>query len=185
MLYEVITYRPHILIEDSQGNLPLSLNRNWIESYVLPFEKELYEDVSKDFIARLLMIPVSSETINKYSLSPNIAEFLFAINGFALDIDYFVNKIKNMTLLRILTRDNIAINNINLILNKYPNVIIYPLFSQLYSLRGQGDKVAPNVNSQILLRKQRYKEYFEEERRILNRLKNKHKQQWENDKFVS
>jgi hypothetical protein len=182
---DVITIRPHLLIEDSQGNLPLSLNRNRIESSLLPFEEDLYTDVARDFIAQLLVAPVSSETIRKHSVFPHNADFLYSINGFSLVLDYFITKIKNKTLLRILTRSNIEINNIYSILKKYPDLIIFPLFSQLWNLRGQGDKVAPNVNSHILLKRQQYEAYFEEERRIRYWLINIHKQQWLNDKFVS
>jgi hypothetical protein len=182
---DVITIRPHILIEDSQGNLPLSLNRNRLDSYLLPFEEELYEDIACDFIARLLMYPISSEVIKKDSIFPHNADFLYLANGFSLAVNYFIGKLQNKTLLRILTRDSSVIKNSSLILSRYPNLIIFPLFSQLYNLRGQGDKVAPNVNSHILLKKQRYQAYFEEERRIQKSLINKHKTQWENDKYVA
>lgn len=182
---DVISYRPHLLIEDSIGNLPLSLNRNRIESYSLPFEEDLYQDVAKDFVAQLLTKPVSLETIKKNSVFPHNVDFLYSASGFSLALDYFTNKIKDKISLRILTRNNTEINNIYSILNKYPNLIISPLFSQLWNLRGQGDKVAPSVNSHILLKKRRYEEYFEEERRIRNWLINSHKQQWRNDEFVS
>lgn len=182
---DIISYRPHLLIEDSIGNLPLSLNRNRIESYSLPFEEDLYQDVAKDFVAQLLIKPISSETIKKNSVFPHNVDFLYSASGFSLALDYFTNKITDKKLLRILTRNQTEINNINSIFIKYPDLIISSLFSQLWSLRGQGDKVAPNVNSHILLRKQRYEEYFEEERRIRNWLISRHKQQWRNDKFVS
>ncbi|MDR2907787.1 MAG: ATP-binding protein, partial [Bacteroidales bacterium] len=182
----VIVYKPNLLIEDTQGNLPLKLNRNDLDCYRLPFEDELFEDVAKDFIAQLLVMPISSsETIKKRSVFPHNADFLYSTNGFSLGLDYFVNKITGKTLLRVLTRDNTEIKNIYPIFAKYPNLIISPLFSQLCNLRGQGDKVAPNTNSHILLRKQRYGEYFEEERRIKKCLIDRHKKQWHNDIFVS
>lgn len=182
---DVISYRPHLLIEDSIGNLPLSLNRNRIESYSLPFEKDLYQDVAKDFVAQLLIKPISLETIKKISVFPHNVDFLYSASGFSLALDYFINNLEDKNLLRILTRNDTEIKNIDLFLNKYPNLIISPLFSQLWNLRGQGEKVAPNVNSHIILKKQRYKEYFEEERRIRNWLISSHKRKWQNDKFVS
>ncbi len=180
----VIKNRPNISIYDSQGNLPLSLNRNRLDSFLLPFEEELYRDVCLDFIARILMLSVSSETIRKYSLPPHNVDFLFLVNGFSLDIDYFTEKIENKTLLRILTRDYGKISNASSFYN-YPNLVIYPQFYQLYGLRGKGEQVVPNTDSHILLKEERYEDYFEEERRIPKWLKNKHKRQWKNDKFVA
>lgn len=181
---DVIKYRPHILISDSQGNLPLSLNRNRLETWQLPFEEELFKDVCIDFVARLLTFPVSLETIKRQSLFPHNADILFLANGFSLDVDYFTSKITNKTLIRILTRNNERVSA-NSILNQYPNLIIYPQFSQLYGLRGKGEKVVPNIESHVLLRKQRYEEYFEEERRIQQWLKNRHSVYWKDENFVS
>lgn len=180
---EVITYKPHLLIEDSHGNLPLNLNRNSLASVLLPFEDELFEDVSKDFIAQILMSEISSDVISKYSIHPHNMECLYFANGFSLVFDYFVNKIQDKTILRILTRHENTIKNASAILNQSENLIIYPLFNQLYYLRGQKDKVAPNVEAYILLLKQRYEDYFQYDLRIPQWQKNRHKLDWENDKF--
>ncbi|MEI6349347.1 MAG: ATP-binding protein [Bacteroidota bacterium] len=181
---DVIKNRPNIIISDSQGNLPLSLNRNRLESWILPFEEVLYRDVCLDLIARILMLSISSETINKYSLFPHNTDFIFLANGFSLDVDYFIKKITNCTLIRILTRDSEKILDTS-IFNTIPNLIIYPQFYQLNGLRGKGEKVVPNIKAHILLKKQRYEEYFEEERRIPQWLKNQHKVQWKNDKYIA
>lgn len=181
---DVIKNRPNILISDSQGNLPLSLNRNRLETWEFPFEEELYRNVCLDFVARILMMSISLETIKKYSLPPHNADFLFSVKGFSVDIDYFTSKIKSHTLIRILTRDYEKIPNASLFY-QIPNSIIYPQFYQLFGLRGKGERVVPNTDSQILLKKTRYEEYFEEERRIPKWLKSKHKVQWQNDKFIS
>jgi len=182
---DVITNRPDISITDSQGSLPLSLNRNRLESWLLPFEEELYRDVCLDFVARTLMMSISSETIRKYSLFPHNADFLFLANGFSLDIDYFIQKIKDKTLLRILTNNNDTIKHTSIILKHSDNLIIYPQYSQLYYLRGQKERITPNTQAHILLKKQRYNDYFEFELRIPQWLKNNHKVQWQNDKFVA
>jgi len=181
---DIVIYEPHLLIEDSQGNLPLNLNRNSLSSQ-LSFENDLYEDVSKDFIAQLLMAQISMGTIKKYSIHPHDTEFLYSANGFSLVSNYFINKIQDKILLRILTRDENTINNASLILNQSDNLILFPLFNQLYYLRGQKEKVAPYVNAHILLLKQRYEDYFENELRIPQWLINKHKKQWENNKFIA
>jgi len=180
---DVIIYKPHLLIEDSLGNLPLNLNRNRLASVLLPFEDELFKDVSKDFIAQILMSQISSDTIKKYSIHPHNIEFLYLANGFSLVCDYFIKNIQDKTLLRILTKDYSTINDISLILNQSTDLVLYPMFNQLDSLKGQKDRIVPNVEAHILLLKEQYINYFEYERRIPQWLKNKHKVQWENDKF--
>lgn len=182
---DVITYKPHLLIEDSQGILPLNLNRNSLDSVLLPFEDELFEDVAKDFIAQILMTQISSNEISKYSIYPHNMEFLYLTNGFSLLCDYFVNKIHNKTILRILSKNDYTIKNTSKILNTSENLIIYPLFNQLYYLRGQKEKIAPNVEANILLTKARYNDYFEYELRIPQWLKARHKIQWQNDNFIA
>ena len=182
---EVITYKPHLLIEDSQGNLPLNLNRNSLVSVLLPFEEDLFEDVSKDFISQILMTQISSDVIKKSSIHPHNIEFLYLANGFSLVCDYFINKIQCKTILRILTRHDNMIENTSLILNQSENLIIYPFFNQLNYLRGQKDRIVPNVETHILLLKERYNDYFGYDLRIPQWLKNKHKIQWQNDKFIA
>lgn len=182
---QIITYKPHLLIEDSQGSLPLTLNRNSLDSIMLPFEEELYEDVSKDFIAQILIAPLSSDVIKKHSIHPHSIEFLYFTNGFSLVSDYFINKIQNKTILRVLTRSDNTIKNTSRILNQSGNLILYPLFSQLYNLRGQKDKVVPFTEAHILLLKQQYENYFNYDLRIPKWLKKRHKVQWGNDKFIS
>jgi len=182
---DVITNRPHLLIEDPQGSLPLSLNRNYLDSAQLPFEEDLYEDVAKDFIAQLLMAQITSNIIRKFSIPPHNMEFMYLANGFSLVLDYFTNLIQNKTILRILTRNVNTIKNASLILDQSDSIVIYPMFNQLYYLRGQSEKIAPNVQSHILLLKQRYEDYFEYELRIPKWLKNRHKEQWKNEKFIA
>ncbi len=182
---QIITYKPHLLIEDPQGNLPLNLNRNSLDSVLLPFEEELYEDVSKDFIAQILVAPISPNVIKKHSIHPHNIEFLYFVDGFCLLSDYFIDKIQNKTILRILTRSDTIIKDTSLILNKSANLILYPLFGQLYNLRGQKDKVVPDTEAHILLLKQRYENYFDYDLRIPKWLKNRHEIQWKNDKFIS
>jgi len=51
-----INRKPNLFIEDTQGKLPLKLNRNDIDVGILPFESELLQDIYKDIIAELLML---------------------------------------------------------------------------------------------------------------------------------
>ncbi|MEA4821024.1 MAG: ATP-binding protein [Erysipelotrichales bacterium] len=180
----VIIQKPDVSIYDPQGNLPLSLNRNKLENG-LPFEEELFRDVCLDFIARILTLHIPFGNIKKYSLFPHNADFLFLKNGFSLDIDYFISKIKDKTLLRILTSDKDKMHDISIILNHFENLILYPQYSQLYYLRGQKERITPDTNAHIILLKQRYNDYFEYELRIPQRLKHKHNVKWRNDNFVA
>lgn len=182
---EVIIFKPHLLIDDSQGNLPLSLNRNSLDSFFLPFEADLFEDVSKDFIAQILMSQISSVEIRKYSIHPHYIELLYLADGFSLVFDYFINKIQDKRVLRILTKHDNTIKNASIILEQSEKLIIYPLFNQLDYLRGQKDRIVPNVEAYILLLKERYTDYFEYELRLPVWLKNRHKVQWQNDKFIA
>lgn len=182
---KVITTRPHILIEDSKGNLPLSLNRNRLDRYSLPFEDDLFEDVARDFIAQILSLKVSATTIERHRLFPHNANFLYSKDGYSLDVDYFLLRIKDKIMLRILTRDYLRIKNLDSICGQYPDLIVFPAFDELSRLRGQGEKVAPNTSAHILLKTQRYHDYFQEERRVQKWLINRHKIQWENEDFVS
>ncbi len=179
----VILRKPDISILDTQGKLPLSLNRNRLESMMFPFEEELYVDVCRDLIARILTLSVSSEIMKKYSLFPLNTNFLFLANGFSLDIDYFINKIKDKTILRILTSNN-KIQNTPIILNHSDNLILYPRYNELNNLKGQKESITPDTQAYIILLKERYNLYIKTRRRIPQYLKNKHKVQWENDNFV-
>jgi len=95
--------KPSLKIEDPNGILPLKLDRNDLETDILPFEKELIEDVSKDFIAQLLNLQIDSKNILDYTncICHHRVDFLFSKNGFILNSDYFTNdKIKKSNLLR-------------------------------------------------------------------------------------
>ncbi|WP_316845538.1 ATP-binding protein [Pedobacter psychrodurus] len=50
---------PKIQLFDSEGNLPISLSRNSFTGK-LPFSQELEEDISRDFVAYLLTVPIES-----------------------------------------------------------------------------------------------------------------------------
>lgn len=50
---------PKIQVFDSEGNLPINLNRNSFTAK-LPFSQQLEEDISRDFVAYLLTVPIDS-----------------------------------------------------------------------------------------------------------------------------
>jgi molecular chaperone HtpG len=124
---QIIHRRPSLKIEDPNGILPLRLDRNDLETGILSFEKDLFEDVSKDFIAQLLNLQIDSKHIEKYfnCITPHNVSFLFLKNGFILDSDYFINdKIKKQKLLRVIT-DMGSIEH-SLIFEVSDNIVTYP-----------------------------------------------------------
>jgi hypothetical protein len=180
----VIDEKPCLKIEDSNGILPLKLDRNDLDEDTLPFEKELLLDVSKDFIAQLLNLPFKLGVIEKYIIKPHNTEFLFLENGFMLISDYFMNMIStNFSLLRIIINNEI-INNTSSILEKLDNIIIYPKFSTPINLTDQKENVAPEAGGCILLPKEKYNNLFKERKRIPAWIKHNHRIEWETENYV-
>ena len=91
----IIIDKPCIFIEDTQGMLPLKLDRTDLDTTKLPFEKDLLLDVSKDFIAQLLMAPISINGFSTPVFFPHKTEFLFLKTGFVFASDYFINRLND------------------------------------------------------------------------------------------
>jgi hypothetical protein len=124
----VISLLPDVHVTDTQGSLPLKLDRNNLETKRLPFEDELLTDISKDLIANLLMIPIfSPKEIQRLSISPYNMDFLYLVQGYTLDVDYFINKIENnFHLLNILINCNTdVLYNADMILKQSNDYIIF------------------------------------------------------------
>ncbi|WP_157807497.1 HD domain-containing protein [Hymenobacter chitinivorans] len=62
--YPSITKLPQLRVFDYEGNLPLTLNRNYLEEDYLPFEKDLTTDIYKDIITYALSIPIKKPKTN-------------------------------------------------------------------------------------------------------------------------
>lgn len=95
----IIEMPAYLIVEDMNGELPLELSRNDLDTETLPFEDELLLDISKDFIAQLLLLPETISIGKKMYLEYYHTEFLFMRNGYMLNSDYFVNKISNKYIL--------------------------------------------------------------------------------------
>ncbi|MDQ2770653.1 MAG: hypothetical protein M3Y54_09145, partial [Bacteroidota bacterium] len=67
--YRTITALPNVTVFDYNANLPLTLNRNYLENDKLPFEDDLMEEVYKDILAYALAI--KAEITNKTDVSIN------------------------------------------------------------------------------------------------------------------
>ncbi len=86
----VIKNNPTLIIFDSEGVLPLTLDRNHLDG-ALPFLKELTQDLAKDFIASLLCLKIDPNKHIKQTEngSPNSTKVIFLKDGFTFEIDYF------------------------------------------------------------------------------------------------
>lgn len=102
----VIPYKPTILLEDPNACLPVKLDRSDIDVPYFSFEEKLFTEVSKDFIACFLTLNVNRQ-FGAYYLGAYNANVLLTKNGFALDFDYFTDRLKNKNykLIRISTKD--------------------------------------------------------------------------------
>lgn len=180
----IIFSKPSLMVDDVQGLLPLRLDRNDLDADVLPFEKDLLLDVSKDFIAQLLMLPFKMKIINDYEINPHNTEFLFFKNGFTLVCDYFQEKIPNeIILFRIITSD-FKIRNHLLIYNE-SNHAIYPKFNKTINLTNQADNVAPEIGGYIYLPKEKYNNLFNtNKKRIPFWVKYSHKVERKTEEYI-
>lgn len=177
--FNVIKSIPNLIIEDPKGLFPLKLDRNDMDCKKLPFEEELIYDISKDIIAHILTLELSRRLYLDYRYN---AKILFSKNGYTVDIDYFINKVKaNYRLVRIISSSN----KISSHLFSDKCLIIFNLNEEI-KLSKQEDNVAPKQGGIILLKKDSYYNLFKDEkaRRLNLRIKEKHKYLWENEKFV-
>jgi hypothetical protein len=125
-----IALKPCLKIEDQFGILPLKLDRSDFSTDVLPFENELLKDVSKDFIAQLLTLPVTSTIIEKHKIFPHKIDILFLKDGFIFGSDYFFNKIPKDFVLLVFAAMEMQIQNPLLLFENSDKLIIY--FQQTY-----------------------------------------------------
>ncbi|HMK27958.1 MAG TPA: ATP-binding protein [Chitinophagaceae bacterium] len=155
----VIEQKPSFLFEDPEGIFPIKLDRNDIDCIELPFEKELFLEVAKDFIARILTIKLNvSSTISSEKIENTNSELLFSKEGYSLNFDFFTDKLRNngFLLIRVIS-DRLSIPHTFL---EYPNCFIYPVMGQKINLTYQENNVAPTSGGRILLKEGRYSDLF-------------------------
>jgi len=182
----IISYKPDLFINDVQGILPLRLDRNDLDTEVLPFENELLLDISKDFVSRLLMFPVSLKEIKNYQDYYNSdAYFLYSANGFSLYSDYFVNRIKDFNFIRIITSSKGNIENHSSIFKLSEKSIIYPKFDTTINLTQQNQNIATAYGGRFSLPKKKYDNLFDNQKsRVSKWIKSNHQIDWETDEYV-
>lgn len=98
-----INYLPNLCINDLYNILPLKIDRQDIAEYYYeyPFEKELYIEVVKDFIAQLLTLNIKNSNFSQFNCfdhnSDNISNRLFFIFnkcGYTLSFDFFIRALQ-------------------------------------------------------------------------------------------
>lgn len=159
----IINSKPNLIIDDPNGILPLKLDRNDIDTNNLSFDNDLLMDVSKQFIAQLLTLNITRDTIKKQDLFPHYTSFLFSNKGYALLSDFFIQKLmkSNYSIIKILVKDAKNINNVSFIYNISDNYYIYPQFDSKVQLTTRTEDVAPDTGGVIILSKWLYKNLFD------------------------
>lgn len=105
-IYEgnVIKIKPSIFLTDNEGSFPIKLDRNDIDCNHYPFEVELYTEVCKQFCILLLKLIVNLDKETHYKFCNHKFKLLYCEDGFILNFDYFIEKIKDKySLLNIVT----------------------------------------------------------------------------------
>lgn len=114
---------PNVLVFDNNGLMPLTLNRNSLTDNV-PFEKALIESIYKDYLSSILCNKTIKEPENNIIRFKNfkieygkdsgwnsdrrgrkaektLLEVLISKQGFVIDYNYFLNKIRNSNLIYV------------------------------------------------------------------------------------
>lgn len=184
----IIDNKPSLIIEDRAGLLPLKLDRSDVDSTILPFEDELLLDVSKDFLARLLTLPISNDKICDQCQHPYYVPLLYTSQGFSPASDFFLEKLNedHFNLYRILTKNKSQLKGASIFFKISPNSAIYPKFDNYIGLSNQTENVAPKIGARIILTREKYEELFNSE--IKSRLeawaKKEHTVEWSDDKYI-
>lgn len=93
--YKLINDKPSIIVTDKDGVFPLKLDRSDLDSDQFPFEDELFQEVSKHFVAKLLTLKIDLSDINSNTLIHN-SKFLYGKNGFTINSEYFLEGLKSL-----------------------------------------------------------------------------------------
>jgi len=159
----------YLIIEDTNGELPLELARNDLDIDELPFEDELIADIAKDFIAQLLILPETMHLYDNFYFETFPIEFLFNEKGYIINSDYFINMIKNnFILLNIDSNYNIHSNikDFNILLKDNKHVLH---FSRKISLEKGSCSIRRKKNS---------------DKPVFAWGKNGYKTEWVSDKYI-
>lgn len=165
-LSALIRKKPSILVTDKEGIFPVKLDRNDIDCEEFPFEKELFVEVCKHFIAQLLSIEIDLTNIHKSRLIHN-PKIIFGSEGYFIDCDYFTNGVKNLkpNYIRIITEAS----GIRIDLKRYKNSFYIIEFNKSIKIRSQSENVAPSNGARVLLSTSKYDHLFSDNTRHIDR----------------
>jgi len=186
----VIEEKPSLLFEDPEGLFPIKLDRNDIDCNILPFEKELYKEVAKNFIAYILNLEINvDKEIKHINLSTNFnanTVTLFSKDGYTFNIDYFYNILqKNNSSSSSLVRILKNAGSINSTILRFSDILFYFEHDNHMKLSSSEGYVAPRCGGRIILRLRDYKKFFTwENKRITSAAKNLHRVEHQNEQFI-
>lgn len=182
----VISKKPSFLFDDPEGLFPIKLDRNDIDCIELPFENELYLEVAKSFIAKILNLKIdTTKNIKKIALK-NVNQYtrlLFGKNGYSLNIDYFCEYFiaQDIKLIRLVVGEQ-GLNST--ILNIDGN-FLFNLEHEKLNLSYSEHIVAPTCGGRILMRNENYEKFFNSDiKRITNTAKKNHTIELKDDLFI-
>lgn len=161
-----IREKPSLLVTDNEGIFPVKLDRNNIDCEIFPFEEELFTEVAKHFVAKLLTVDIDFENINKTRLIHD-PKFIFGQEGFFIDIDYFINGLKGSisTFIRLLVEDF----KVTIDFKKYSNTYFFIEFNKSIRIKSQSENVAPIGGARILMPKHNFDLLFNDYTKHLNK----------------
>jgi hypothetical protein len=171
----IINNYPSLLINDPDGNLPLTLDRNKVDG-TLPFREDLIQELSKDFVASALCTDVNLSlpigSLKNQGL--NNASVLYSKEGFTLMIDYFLDLLldSGFRFVNVITSNKtLPFSSIEIA----DNTVIIPETTELLQITYAKTKVYP-AGGHVMLHRQKYAELFDPKmNRVSKRLKRLHR----------
>lgn len=181
--YNLINYKPTIIVDDKDGVFPLKLDRSELDSEEFPFEEELLAEVSKHYLTKLLTLEIDLEKINKNELIHN-GYFLFGKKGFIIDSEYFLKGVTDYgyNLIKIIT-SNSTFNLNNFYFDE--NILIDFTLDESINLTVRRDLLYPKGGGRIILPKNKYNIHFSPDtKRLPKKIKNNVEIETKNDNYV-
>jgi molecular chaperone HtpG len=171
----VIRSYPSLLIDDPDGNLPLTLDRNKIDGS-LPFRERLLRELSKELIASFLCAKIDPTVGIRRTTSKGInhADVIYTSNGFTFLIDFFLERLldSGFRFVRILTPDRILPLPATEIME---DTAVIPKTQEILQIAYAAEYVYPN-GGRVMLHQNKYDELFDpNKKRVSNRLKRLHR----------
>ncbi|QHV99295.1 HD domain-containing protein [Spirosoma endbachense] len=200
-LKELIQISPRVSIFDRDNKLPITLSRNNFDGD-LPFINELYLDIYKDLLAKLLCYKTKCDVKdgsiridhNRFT-HPGVKSgfaLYFSKDGFTINYPYIRKKIMgkyNFIKLNIETKDNKY--HAQYSIPELENVMYFYQINAFSSISSFKEVIDPyyyygTVGGRIFLKKELFSSIFLPQKNILRyKLHSAHKEAWEKGKWVA